>query len=349
VEAEAAHLETPALWLAFQGTASDLHYIWHRKREAGGRASLALPVPRDGKYQAWARIKGDGSARFRLGAGADAVAFESQARDWEWVRAPEAISLRAGAQRLSLESSIYGSAVDCLYLSTGDDLIPRGVGPDRCDWPALVADGLAAEAAGQYSIRLNWTPTREPTLHHYNIYCSADADVTPHQSNLIASPSAPPFLDWALKPGTRYSYRVTAVDRAGNESPSSAVASAVTEPVERFALMPEVADAEEISVNLDIPRPGACAVWLEMKHQAGGQYVKVGFEGQRTWQWTIQPDGLSETAWHTYNEFGIWDLEAGRQRLTISKDSMRHEITRVLVTNDLSLRPEGHVNMPKGW
>ena len=60
-------------------------------------------------------------------------------------------------------------------------------------------------------------------------------------------------------------------------------------------------------------------------------------------------DGLSDTAWHTYNEFGIWELEPGNHTLHLSKQSIEHEIVQVAVTNDLSFRPDGHVSMPKGW
>ncbi|MFQ5809553.1 MAG: fibronectin type III domain-containing protein, partial [Armatimonadota bacterium] len=349
-EAERARIETPALWLAFQGTASDLHYIWHRKPDAAGRASLPVRLPRAASYRLWARMKGDGAAQFRIGTpGGEGVSLASEARDWQWVRASEAVSLPAGAQELTLESSTYGSAIDCICLAADRAFAPRGVARDRCDWPPLAVQDLAAEATGPYTVRLTWQPTRAPTLHHYNIYCSADSEVAVHQTDLVASPSAPPFLDWALKPGTRYSYCVTAVDRAGNESPPSPAAEVTTQPIEAYVVERQIADGTEIHVDLDIPRPGPCAVWLEMNHRKGGSYVKVGFEGQRTWQWTIQPDKLSDTSWHTYNEFGIWDLEAGPRRLTITKHSIEHEIKRVLVTNDLSLRPEGHVNIPKGW
>ena len=143
---------------------------------------------------------------------------------------------------------------------------------------------------------------------------------------------------------------MTAVDRGGNESAPSAVVEATTATIEVLTVKKDVTDAKEIRVDIDIPRAGAYIVWLKMNHkETPGQYVKVAFDGKSAQAWTVQLDGMSDSAWHTYGEFGVYNLEAGAHTLTITKDSIPHEITQVLVTNDQSLRPEGHVNLIRGW
>jgi len=92
--------------------------------------------------------------------------------------------------------------------------------PDNED-PSAPAD-LTATASGSTSIHLNWTPSMDNIgVHHYAIY--RDGAVTPTATSPTAS-----FDDASLNPSTGYSYQVSAVDAAGNESTLSPPASATT-------------------------------------------------------------------------------------------------------------------------
>ncbi len=64
--------------------------------------------------------------------------------------------------------------------------------------------------------------------------------------------------------------------------------------------------------------------------------------------WTVTFDGLSDLSWFTYDQWGRFPLTAGPHRLTIENQT-KHVILTVLVTNDLSFQPEGHVNILSGW
>jgi len=75
--------------------------------------------------------------------------------------------------------------------------------------------------------------------------------------------------------------------------------------------------------------------------------VDVGVDGQKR-TWTCGFDGLSSESWFSYGPWGVWTLDAGQHTLTIANKT-KHAIARVFITNDLSQRPEGHVNLLGGW
>lgn len=81
------------------------------------------------------------------------------------------------------------------------------------------------------TIDLSWEPDTEPDLAGYIVSRSPAADASA-SIRLTPQPlAAPAFRDTTAVSGTRYRYRVSAVDRSGNESPPS-------EPVEETAQQP---------------------------------------------------------------------------------------------------------------
>ena len=109
--------------------------------------------------------------------------------------------------RVAFNSIMFGD-VD-LYVAVAKPQIPPP-SAQRLSTPT----GLRVEG-----LRLSWQPVHG--AHHYNVYCHESSDFQCDQSSLIGSPSAPAFLDFGVDAGTRRSYRVTAVDRWGNESEPS--------------------------------------------------------------------------------------------------------------------------------
>jgi hypothetical protein len=71
---------------------------------------------------------------------------------------------------------------------------------------------------------LSWTISPETDLAGYNVYRAGEAGVQPTRlsTELLLTPA---FRDMNVQPGHVYFYTVTAVDRSGNESASSAAVS----------------------------------------------------------------------------------------------------------------------------
>ena len=64
-----------------------------------------------------------------------------------------------------------------------------------------------------------WTPSSEDDLAGYRVYREAPGEPRSRVAEVEAARSA--WLDTRARPGVVYQYDVTAVDRAGNESPKA--------------------------------------------------------------------------------------------------------------------------------
>jgi len=81
--------------------------------------------------------------------------------------------------------------------------------------------GVAALGSAD-GIEVSWSPSTESDLASYRVYRAA-AGNAPERIGEVAPPETS-LRDTSATAGTRYSYTVTAVDKAGNESaPSSPV------------------------------------------------------------------------------------------------------------------------------
>ena len=100
--------------------------------------------------------------------------------------------------------------------------------------PATPADVRASpivrSPTNPTEVDLSWSINSEPDLAGYRVYRSEHQDtagevLTP---DLLLSPS---YRDTSVQPGHLYWYRVTSVDRSGNESaPSEPVVADLTQP-----------------------------------------------------------------------------------------------------------------------
>ncbi len=84
---------------------------------------------------------------------------------------------------------------------------------------------VPASAGAAAHLELSWDISPETDLAGYHVYRSEQPD-TPGERLTRELLLAPVFRDMSVVPGGRYTYRVSAVDRAGNESPLSAPVSA---------------------------------------------------------------------------------------------------------------------------
>ena len=96
-----------------------------------------------------------------------------------------------------------------LYSFTTKDITP----PEK-------VSGLGITSKTKISVTISWQPSGADDLDRYNIY---------RGQQLIAGVKDVIFTDDKLNPGTAYSYRVSAVDAAGNEGPQSDTVMATTE------------------------------------------------------------------------------------------------------------------------
>ena len=97
---------------------------------------------------------------------------------------------------------------------TARDLFPPDV-PTGLE----VAVILATPEAPAY-VELSWAISPEPDLAGYYVYRSEDENSLGERVTMEMLPT-PAFRDMSVRSGGRYFYRVSALDRAGNESPKS--------------------------------------------------------------------------------------------------------------------------------
>lgn len=114
------------------------------------------------------------------------------------------------------------------------DSVPAIVTPRDTFPPAAPQNVVAAVLSGASPdallVDLSWSINLETDLGGYRVYRSEQAD-TPGRLMTTDLLLAPTYRDTTVKPGHRYWYSVTAVDRTGNESePSMAAAVDVAKP-----------------------------------------------------------------------------------------------------------------------
>ena len=83
--------------------------------------------------------------------------------------------------------------------------------------PPAAPSGVAAVGAAD-GVEVSWSPSTESDLASYRVYRTAEGRT--ERVGEVAAPETS-FRDTRAAPGTRYTYTVTAVDKAGNESPPS--------------------------------------------------------------------------------------------------------------------------------
>ncbi len=100
---------------------------------------------------------------------------------------------------------------------------PRDTFPPAAPQGLLVVLVPAQPGAAAH-LELSWAISPETDIAGYNVYRGDQTDTPGSRQNADLLPT-PAFRDMNVQPGHRYFYTVTAVDRAGNESPASAAVS----------------------------------------------------------------------------------------------------------------------------
>ncbi len=212
IPADLAAQPPDGFWLNVEGMASNYYYIWQRRSDIPGSASIEMDIPRNDSYFIYARVKGDDQIGFTIAGQALSAAASS---DWQWVRSAGAAALSSGPQMIDISSSQYGSRLDCFYLSTDPDFVP--LGRVSANLPAQLL--LSCQTQSGYPL-LTWAASQDPRFYYYNLYVSDNPDFSPSRETLIASPDSTSYLDWQALEGTKY-YKLTQVSLDGLESEAS--------------------------------------------------------------------------------------------------------------------------------
>jgi len=101
---------------------------------------------------------------------------------------------------------------------------PRDIFPPAAPANLEITIVPATNQAPAY-VELSWAISPEGDLGGYSVYRS-DAEDAPGERISAETLPSPTFRDISVLPGRRYYYRVSALDRAGNESPKSSVVQA---------------------------------------------------------------------------------------------------------------------------
>ena len=96
---------------------------------------------------------------------------------------------------------------------------PKDVFPPAAPQGLIIVIVPATQSAPAH-VELSWDINAEPDLAGYWVYRSEQPD-TPGQKLNLQLLLSPTFRDMTALPGKRFYYRVSAVDRSGNESPLS--------------------------------------------------------------------------------------------------------------------------------
>lgn len=221
----------------FDPSAANLYAVLLGAESPSSGITLRVWASQDFSGAVFARVRNllvEGTARLQAIAGAKELpplAVESP--EWHWLDLSQGrpVQVRAGRTSVRLVPKTAGVVVDQILITNAPQARLRGPwGKDSV--PPGQISRVTAKTMDPYTVGLRWgAPEQGSHIAHYNVYANRGATCTPSNETLIASPVKPRTLDWGLAAKTAYAYRVTAVDRAGNESEPSPVELVTTPPV----------------------------------------------------------------------------------------------------------------------
>ncbi len=362
LEAETGTIVLPMEERVGQPDASNLYCVASRAEKAGGHVVLNVVVPKTATYVLWARVKGDGALAATCN-GTPSGSLPCVGSKWSWQKSQMPLSLSAGSHELKLQAEKGTESVDKILLTDDRGFVPNGLlAVDET--PPAAPVHVAAKPCGPNSIAVSWVTKDSSDIDHYNVYAAPRADFACTQATLVGSPSEREWVDWGLPVNSTYFYRVTAVDRAGNESaPSPAVQAGLPRlQVVRVELKPASAIVENMAVKeiaaaggpvllptqprnaaaeweFDIPSTGDYAIWGRSMHDAKQRVVfDLVLDGKPIGNWQVR--GLwQEWVWsaagnRTAGSPQVFALQAGKHTLRLQPRTANAPIADIAITND---------------
>ncbi|MCL2645493.1 MAG: hypothetical protein FWD61_00640 [Phycisphaerales bacterium] len=209
---------------------------------AGTKCSVGFTNPNK-DAQVWVRVGGQNAAFSVNGTAVPAKTYE----DWTWVN----VGKVSGEIKLSSESK--GFKLDRIFL-TSDGSTPTGRGldyPTDASPVVQVPTNVKTKPLTPFASEVTWAAI--PGVRYYNVYAAEKPDFVPAQANLLYSPpvGTERVVDWGLKPGTQYYYKVTAIDYDGSVSQPSAAVAVATPAITVQTVNVDYASAAGGSVQAD--------------------------------------------------------------------------------------------------
>jgi len=274
VEAESGIYESPAEEV-FDATAANLYAVLLGGEAPCKRLVLRLPLPAKVKGIVFARVKNtlvEGQSELRAHVNDKQVAaVPVKEKTWHWVKLSGAkpIRLKAEVATVTLAPTDAGIVVDQLVVVDDPGAVPQVFWGKDHRAPGQITE-VAGKPLNPYTIRLTWAPPKDNDIAHYNVYAARGSACEPGNETLIVSPVEPEVVDWGLAAETRYAYRVTAVDRAGNESAASDTRVVATPAIkDRVFVRHSCSLRTKGKARLDVPirlqAPTQALIWVKAR------------------------------------------------------------------------------------
>jgi chitodextrinase len=205
-------------------------------------------------------------ALVRLGAVTHSVNMEQRYVPLSYTAGSSALSATAPANKNIAPPGYYMLfGID----SNGVPSIAKFVRVDPDTTPPAVPSGLNATARDA-RVDLSWSANGESDLDHYNVYRN-------NNNSKIASPTGSSYTDSGLTNGTTYSYAVTAVDKAGNESAKSGSVSATPQAPPPPTNQPPTVSLSSPANGASYPAPAKIDLAATASDPDMGDSVSVSF------------------------------------------------------------------------
>jgi hypothetical protein len=191
--------------------------------------TLTLHTPKPNDYVLWVRAKRLVDERttggpISLSLGGTSGDIEVSQGQWTWCRSPRTFRLAAGETEAVFSLPDAAVGLDMICLTDRDSFIPQGLGAWNTDSPPKPT-AVTVENINTTTRIIRWIASPSRCLSHYNVYCGRTPGFALENQRLLFFPSGTQAIDWGIPEDASTVYKVTAVDRFGNES-EPAVAAA---------------------------------------------------------------------------------------------------------------------------
>jgi len=258
--------------------------------EAEGTISIKPAIKQSGDHVLWIRAgnssTGSGQLAVATKAGPAGV-VKIVSKDLRWLRSETRIRL-APEDVLTMTSADDGLAVDKVILTNDEGYSPSGCDDRKGPLPAVA--GLKVTQVGTSAVELSWQPCTAPDLYLYSVYVSEKPDFAPGNETILCTTEKTTALDWGIKPGTKYHYKVTAIDKRWNESPPAQV-EAETRPIDVVTIEIPATQAQ-LSARLRLRKAAGMDCIDLPKESVPADAAAANGDESMTFEFDVAVDGL---------------------------------------------------------